>query len=162
MQQELRKNILEAAFYVGLMALCLAVIVSTIGLPESLREPLGSSAVPRGISVLIAAFSAFLLGQTLRRIRKLRQAASTSPESEAPAVSGHPVLKTCVIIAAYAALLTWPVIPSVITTPLFLFILIMALSERTTKNICWAAGLAIVFGAGLHYLFKHYLFVNLP
>ena len=161
MQQEFRKLILEAAFYIGLLALCLAVILSTIGLPVSLREPLGSSAVPRGISVLIAAFSAFLLGQTLRRIRSQRQG-TRSATSKTTSASVSPVLKTCLLIAAYAALLTWPVVPSSITTPLFLFTLIAALSPRTPKTLCWAAGLAIFFGTGLHVLFKNYLYVNLP
>jgi len=157
---------MEAAFYAVILLVCLAVLVSAMGLPGSLREPLGSAAVPKGVAVLIAAFCIMLLRRTLHDLRTCVQSgsdAANSAKTPSPASNaGGAVLKTCLIITVYAALLTWPIIPSAVTTPVFLFILIMALSSWTWKNFCWAIALSILFGEGLHYLFQNYLFVNLP
>ncbi|WP_394356872.1 tripartite tricarboxylate transporter TctB family protein [Shumkonia mesophila] len=139
---------------------CVIIFFDTLNKPTSLREPLGSFSVPRYIALFVIGFSGYLSWQTLARIRRLRYEIHDTANTTAS--SQIPVLKALCVIIAYCISLTWPVVSSLLTTPVFLFVLIMVLSKWNIKNIVISFFLSILFGVGLPILFKNYLYVNLP
>lgn len=162
--ETMRKLRRQMLFYGLLMALCVVLFVNTLGQQPSMREPLGSFAIPRCVAVLIAVLCTALMGQTLQRLKKMRreQTATSVVDLKAPRQRMDLMGKSCFLIAGYAALLTWPIVPSLFTTPVFLFVFILMLSGKTPRIVALAALVALFFGLGLHTLFKTYLFVNLP
>ena len=162
--ETMRKLRRQMLFYGLLMALCAVLFINTLGQQPSVREPLGSFAIPRCVTALIIVLCTALIGQTLQRLKKgcREETAKSVVVSKAPRQRVDLMVKSCFLIAGYAALLTWPIAPSIFTTPVFLFVFIVMLSGKTLRTAVLAMLVALLFGLGLHMLFKTYLFVNLP
>ena len=148
----------QTAFLVIVLLACLGVFIDAQHYPVSAREPLGAAAIPKAVAAITATLCLALLWQN-RAVRP--QQADSAPAKSAPRNTTAFWSMLC-ILCAYALLLRWPLLPSAVTTPLFVFSLTLALGKRDKRTIVWAAVMALVVGLGLQWLFKSILYVNLP
>jgi hypothetical protein len=157
---------------IGLIVLvATALIWDSIGLPESLREPLGSATIPRVVCVIVIFFCAILIVRSVKSIlseRAKRTGVKGSTKqtiaAEAPAFRrrGDLAIKVFLIAVAYVALIQTKWVSSMILTPLFLGSAILMLNEFRRTTIIPAILIALVIGLGTNFLFTDFFYVDLP
>jgi len=151
---------LQVAFSLLLVLFCLIFLYDSTNYPVSVREPLGPGFIPRWIALITLFLSLFMVRSSWKELGKV--AGVPGNDQTDNAVYRKNVLAALAIMAGYAALLRWPVIPSILATPLFLFCFVIVLGGKTKRTVAAAVAMALLFGIGLHLLFKNVLYVNLP
>lgn len=179
----------EICFVVFVTVLALAVFISSLSLPVSLREPLGSSTMPQIVCGIVILFCIILLIRSLRLVvheRRMRASkhhageggfstaggapasdmAAGTPEDPGTATSLPPRGKTAIAIfllaIAYAAVLETRQIPAYLLTPVILFMSIYALNDFRRASIIPTLIIAAVVGTSVPIIFTDFFNVNLP
>jgi hypothetical protein len=151
---------LQVAFSLLLVLLSLLFLYDSTNYPVSVREPLGPAFIPRWIAMITLFLSFFMVRDSWKEFGKA--ASAPGNDHTVDAVYRKNVLASLTIMVGYAALLRWPVVPSIFATPLFLFCFVAVLGGKSRKAVAAAIALALFMGVGLHLLFKNILYVNLP
>jgi hypothetical protein len=122
-------------------------------------EPIGPGAVPMGVAVITIVLSLLVL---LARWRA--GAAPAGPDDGSAALPERWLLMLGVsaLTLVYAALLHFGAVRYGYATVAYLLITFLVLSDRARQDLPWAVGLALVFGLGLDYVFRHLLVADLP
>lgn len=167
MSQRETSAILEISISILFVVLAAALFVDSLDLPESLREPLGSSSVPQVVCLLVIGFSVALIFRSARivvkeRARRATNASASSPQ--APLFRKRLDLAAKVFVGAtiYVALMQTRLLPSELLTPLFLGSSIIMLTEFRRSALLPAIVVAIVIGLGTNYLFTDFFYIDLP
>lgn len=166
-EKSMQTKILAAA----LIAFSAVIFWGTLDLAPSPFEPLGASAFPRFIAILVALLSVVLLFMPSERT-------ATAPEIEAATPSEFagpedddegstrptPVmaLATVACTIVYALALQARLVSFGISTTVFLVVLMTILTRFNPRAIPVTLVTAAVFGFGLEYLFTSVFVVNLP
>jgi ABC-type xylose transport system permease subunit len=143
------------------LALSIAMLVLTRGLPQSSFVPVGPDFYPRIVLVIMAVLSALLIASDLWRKRKQNAQATVGVES-APAIRNYPlVAMTFAVFAGYVILL--PLTGYRLATFLFM-VALQAVIDPPRSARRWAAVLvsALASAAVTYVIFDHYLSVLLP
>jgi len=152
----------QTVFSLCIICVCVFFIIDSFNYRPALREPLGAAFIPRYSAIITLLLAACLAWKSQKTLRT----ASTEASSKEHPVSNRSLrwrfAGAILTMAGYAALLKWPVIPSLFITPLFLFIFILILGSQTKKAMWTAFIIAITLGTSLHLLFRNVLYVNLP
>lgn len=162
-------GLLEAGFGLLVIVVALAVIVDSLGLPVSVREPLGSASVPRVVCGLVIMFSLVLVARGVRAFRGARRGREAlAPGDAAP---GPPApyrrrtdlgLVMLVLAIAFVASMQTRAVSSVILIPAFLFAGILVLNGFRGRTVLPAILVAVLLGAATHYTFRDFFYVDLP
>ncbi len=167
MSKERSSAILEIAFAVGLLLVAGAVFWNSLGLPVSLREPLGSSTVPQIVCGIIALFCVVLIVRSARVLASSGTAPAQRPADDPSAVEPHtprPVLAATVFVLAviYVALLQTRLIPTYVLTPVLLGVSILVLNGFRRSAILPTVVVAATVGSAVPLIFSGFFQVNLP
>ena len=148
-----------------------ALFWDSLGLPESLREPLGSATIPQIVCVIVVFFCTILITRSVKIITGERAKRSRETDSLHPTMAetqptyrrrGDLAVKVFLIAVAYVALIQTQWVSSKILTPVFLGIAILTLNEFRKTAIVPAVVIALVIGLGTNYLFTDFFYVDLP
>ncbi len=148
---------------------CMAIALSAMFLFEGAKlkpgvfEPIGPGAVPMGVAVATIVLSlAVLVG---RWRRPFAQAAAEAMLDEA----GQPhrehwglLAAMAVLTIGYTAVLQSGVARYGIVTVAYLLASFLLVAGRVRRELPWSIALALVFGLGLDYVFRHLLVADLP
>lgn len=148
-----------------------ALFWDSLGLPESLREPLGSATIPRVVCVIVIAFCSTLITRSVKAIN--RERAKRTEEADVPSSvepdkqpayrrRGDLAVKVFLIALAYVALIQTQWVSSKILTPVFLGSAILTLNEFRKSAFIPAIVIALVIGLGTNFLFTDFFYVDLP
>jgi hypothetical protein len=140
------------------LAVSLALVVQSFGLPQLALVPVGPGFYPRIVLIFMAVTSAVLVVQGLLA---RRAGVADVPAPAHPQRAYGPVALSFAIIAVYIVLL--PLLGYRVATVLFVAALQTAL-ERPTTSRQWAvlAAIAICTSAVTYLVFERYLTVLLP
>lgn len=144
------------------LAISVALLTQTFGLPPAAIVPIGPAFYPRVVLFLLLILSVILIALDLQAMRTARAGTAAAP---APAAGGAPnyrlVLATFIEFGLYIALL--PPLGFRISTFLFVFALQLTL-EWPRSNKHWALAVLIAVATSLicYLIFQDYLSVLLP
>lgn len=141
------------------LAISLALLVMTFGLPPAAMVPIGPAFYPRVVLSITALLSLILIGLDLKAARAN---AGASPAMQAGAAPNYRlVLTTFILFGLYIALL--PKIGFRISTALFVLALQVALEwPRNPSRWLLAVGVALATSLICYFIFESYLSVLLP
>ncbi|MCB2005781.1 MAG: tripartite tricarboxylate transporter TctB family protein [Rhodoferax sp.] len=148
---------------------CLAIALSVMFLLEGARlkpgvfEPIGPGAVPMGVAVATILLSlAVLVG---RWRKPFAEAAAEAMLDEA----GRPQRERWGLLAAmaaltvvYTAVLQSGVARYGVVTVVYLLASFLLVAGQVRRELPWSLALALGFGLGLDYVFRHLLVADLP
>jgi hypothetical protein len=143
------------------LALSIAMLVLTRGLPQSSFVPIGPDFYPRIVLVIMAVLSALLIAFDLWRKRTPAAQAATGAGS-APDIRNYPLVgMTYAVFAGYVILL--PLTGYRVATFLFM-VALQAVIDPPRAARRWAVVLVSAFAtaAVTYIVFDHYLSVLLP
>lgn len=142
------------------LAISLAMLALTWGLPPAVMVPIGPAFYPRVVVIIMAFLSALLIWLDLSAARA-RAAAPPVPVAPSPPANYRLVLATFIEFGLYIVLL--PLIGFRLSTLLFVIALQITL-EWPQSNTRWALVVLIAVAASLicHFIFEDYLSVLLP
>lgn len=155
---------LELLVYAVLLCIAIAVFWSTLDLPTSTREPLGSASIPQIVSVIIGIFCVILI---LRALRAQREAAAAlGPESvTAPSAYRRRTDKALIcfgLALVFAFALDQRLVNAAILTPAFLLAMMLVLKGLSLRSIFPCIVIALIVGISTTYVFKHFFYIDLP
>lgn len=161
---------LELFVYAVLLCIVTAIFWSTLDLPTSTREPLGSASIPQIVSVIVAIFCVILI---LRSLRAQRTAAAPAAEPEAvetvdvtaPSAYRRRTDKAAICFALaliFAFALDQRLINAAILTPAFLLAMMLVLQGFRPRSILPSVVIALLVGITTTYVFKHFFYIDLP
>ena len=140
------------------LAISLAMLVMTLGLPPAAMVPIGPAFYPRVVLSLTAILSVILL---VMDVRAARAGTGVAAAHSGPAPNYRLVLATFVLFGLYIALM--PKVGFRIST--FLFVLALQVTLEWPKTpMRWLLAVAVAIGtaAVCHFMFEDYLQVLLP
>jgi len=147
----------------------LAIVLSGFFLFEGARlkpgvfEPIGPGAVPMGVAVVTMVLSAMVLFGRWRSANARPQQADVRPfDGPAPHETWALLLASAAMTAVYVLVLQSGAGRYGYVTVAYLLAMFLALSDQARKDLPWAVALALVFGLGLDYVFRHLLVADLP
>ena len=145
----------------ALIAIALSALYLFEGakLKPGVFEPIGPGAVPMGVAVITIVLSLLVLHERWRI-----GASPASPGDGLPALSERWLLMLGVgaLTLVYAALLQTGAVRYGYATVVHLLTTFLVSSDRVRHDLPWAVALALVFGFGLDYVFRHLLVADLP
>ena len=157
---------------IGLVVLIAAALFwDSLGLPESLREPLGSATIPQVVCVIVIVFCGILLIRSVRVVTAEREQRTRETDEPGEMIKGEKsiyrrrgdlAVQVFLIAVAYVALIQTKWVSSMILTPLFLGSAILTLNEFRKNAIIPAILIALVIGLGTNFLFTDFFYVDLP
>ena len=152
---------------------CIAIALSVLFLFEGAKlkpgvfEPIGPGAVPMGVAVATIILSLVVL---VGRWRK--PFAQVAAEAAAEAMlddTGQPhrehwglLAAMAVLTIVYAAVLQSGIARYGVVTVVYLLAAFLLVAGRVRRELPWSVGLALGFGLGLDYVFRHLLVADLP
>ena len=140
------------------LAISLAMLVMTLGLPPAAMVPIGPAFYPRIVLSLTAILSVILI---VMDVRVARAGTGAPPAHSGRAANYRLVLATFVLFGLYIALM--PKVGFRISTFLFVLALQVALEwPKTPARWLLAAAVAVGTAAVCHFVFEDYLQVLLP
>lgn len=139
------------------LAISLAMLALTWGLPPAVLVPIGPAFYPRVVVIVMAFLSALLIWLDLSAAR----ARAAAPAVAAPPANYRLVLATFIEFGLYIALM--PLIGFRLSTFLFVAALQVTL-EWPESNVRWALVVLIAVATSIlcHFIFEDYLSVLLP
>jgi hypothetical protein len=141
------------------LAISLAMLAMTLGLPPATMVPIGPALYPRVVLSLTAILSVILIVMDVRAGRTA--VGATAPVQTVPAPNYRLVLATFILFGLYIALM--PKLGFRISTFLFVLALQVTLEwPKTQKRWLVAFAVAIGTAAACHFVFEYYLQVLLP
>ena len=143
----------------------LAIALSALFLVEGARlkpgvfEPIGPGAVPMGVAVVTIVLSVLVLVGRMRRPQT--QAALEGSQAGGGEQWGL-LAAVSVLTLVYAAVLQSGLARYGVVTVVYLLVSFLVVSGQVRRDLSWAVALAVVFGLGLDYVFRHLLVADLP
>jgi len=140
------------------LALSLAMLIMSFGLPPATMVPIGPAFYPRVVLSITAILSAILI---VMDVRAARSAVAVPVAASGPAPNYRLVLATFVLFGLYIALM--PKVGFRIST--FLFVLALQITLEWPKGPArWLVAVAVAIGTAwaCHFVFDDYLQVLLP
>lgn len=179
------KAVLEIGFTVFIVLLASAVLLDSLNLPVSLREPLGSSTIPQIVCGLVIFFCIVLFVRSLRVLISEQQGQSTSFEgNEATQQSQETangsktsdfsakddnadqrhLAAACVFLLAviFVVIIETRQIPAFLVTPVFLLTSMLVLKRFQRASVIPALVISVLVGVSLPLIFTEFFNVNLP
>jgi Tripartite tricarboxylate transporter TctB family len=151
----------ETALALIAIALSALFLFEGAKLKPGVFEPIGPGAVPMGVAVITIVLSLLVL-----RARWRAAPAQRSPDADAAGMTPPErwmlMLGVAVLTLVYAALLHAGAVRYGTATVVYLLATFLLLSDRVRDDLPWAIGLALAFGLGLDYVFRHLLVADLP
>jgi len=142
------------------LAISLAMLALTWGLPPAVMVPIGPAFYPRVVVITLAALSLLLIWLDLSAARD-RAAAPPVAAAPSPSANYRLVLATFIEFGLYIVLL--PLIGFRLSTFLFVVVLQVTL-EWPQSNVRWVLVVLIAVATSVlcHFIFEDYLSVLLP
>lgn len=144
----------------------LAIALSGVFLFEGAKlkpgvfEPIGPGAVPMGVAVATIVLSAMVLIGRWRA--SAARAGRTHDSSGAPPENWRLMIAVSALTVVYTAVLQAGVARYGWVTVAYLLLTFLVVSGRARQDLPWALALALGFGLGLDYVFRHLLVTDLP
>lgn len=159
---------LELSIYAVLLCIVTAIFWSTLDLPASTREPLGSATIPQVVSVIVGIFCVILMLRSWRAQRGARPPSAVTPQTQAG--EGPPAFRSrtdkaaiCFSLAvAFAFVLEQRLVSAAILTPAFLLALMLVLQGFRLRALLPSVVIALIVGIGTTYVFKNFFYIDLP
>lgn len=143
----------------------MAIVLSALFLFEGAKlkpgvfEPIGPGAVPMGVAVFTIILSLLVLHAGWRAAPEPAAADGAGPVMPERWLL---MLGVAALTLVYAVLLHAGAVRYGHATVVYLLASFLLLSDRARQDLPWAAGLALAFGLGLDYVFRHLLVADLP
>lgn len=155
----------ETALVLVAIALSGLFLFEGAKLKPGVFEPIGPGAVPMGVAVITIVLSLLVLIGRWRTsaLAKAREAGADSGEPRHAQAENWPLmLAVSVLTLVYAGALQAGVARYGAVTVVYLVVAMLLVSGRVRRDLPWAAALALGFGLGLDYVFRHLLVADLP
>lgn len=149
----------ETALALIAIALSALFLFEGAKLKPGVFEPIGPGAVPMGVAVITIVLSLLVL------FARRRVAAATvgTDDGQTPLPERWVLmLGVALLTLVYVALLQSGSVRYGHATVVYLLATFLLLSDRVRHDLPWAVALALVFGLGLDYVFRHLLVADLP
>ncbi len=155
---------LELLVYAVLLCIAIAVFWSTLDLPTSTREPLGSASIPHIVSVIIGIFCVILILRALRAQRDAAAALASESVTTPPAYRRRTdkALVCFGLALVFAFALDQRLVNAAILTPAFLLAMMLVLKGFRPRSILPSVVIALMVGITTTYVFKHFFYIDLP
>ncbi len=136
---------------------------ASFGIYDPGFDPLGPAFMPRLALVPIALVSVLLIVKGMLERRHTLAIAPEAPAAfdEKPISPGKPIL-LLILLAGYVFLLNTGLIPFQYLTPVYIIVTGLSLVPWTRQALIPLVIVAIVIPPAVAYVFKSFLFVNLP
>lgn len=149
------RNVGDLVFAAVIIAVAVVVWVGTAGLPPPRWEPVGSAALPRGVSALMAGLAAIVA------VRALRTPAEGGSEPVTVRAVAR-LLALAGLLVVTVALMDARLVgfrPAAIG---FLFLACVILGGLSVRNVLVSAVFAVVLALSLHAVFTRLFYIDLP
>jgi len=147
----------------------LAIALSAFFLYEGAKlkpgvfEPIGPGAVPMGVAVITIILSVTVLVARWRKPFAQAAAEAALDGAAAPQREQWGLLAAVsALTLVYAAVLHSGVVRYGVVTVVYLLATFLVVSGQVRRDLPWAVALALAFGLGLDYVFRHLLVADLP
>lgn len=147
----------------------LAITLSALFLYEGAKlkpgvfEPIGPGAVPMGVAVLTIILSLLVLLERRRKSIARAKGETALDDAIAPLREQWSLLAAVsVLTLVYVAVLHSGVARYGLVTVVYLLASFLIVSGRVRQDLPWSAVLALAFGLGLDYVFRHLLVADIP
>ena len=135
------------------------IYVAAMDLPPAYWEPLGSAALPQGLSVIMALLSLYLL---VRAVKALPFHVPPEPVKDDFERRPKAAIGMFLLTVTYVAVMDFGVLGFVEATVAFLVALVVLFTRGDKKQLPWIVGFALVIALGHFLLFTQFLYVDLP
>lgn len=143
----------------------LAIALSALFLAEGAKlkpgvfEPIGPGAVPMGVAVVTIVLSVLVL---VGRMRRPQAQAAVEAGLEGGREQWGLLAAISALTLVYAAVLQSGLARYGVVTVVYLLASFLVVSGQVRRDLPWAVALAVAFGLGLDYVFRHLLVADLP
>ncbi len=145
---------------ITIIVFAIVIYVAAMDLPPAYWEPLGSAALPQGLSVIMALLSLYLLVRGVQALRTyVPPKPKTNGEFERRPKAAIGMFLLCV---AYVAVMDFGLLGFVEATVAFLVTLVVLFTRADKKKLPWIVGFALVIALGNFLIFTQFLYVDLP
>ncbi|MBJ3774628.1 tripartite tricarboxylate transporter TctB family protein [Acuticoccus mangrovi] len=148
----------DLALAAAVILVAVVVWIATADLPPPRYEPVGSAALPRGISAIMALLGALLAARTLIGA----EAPATAAGERVGMRAVVRLLVLCGLTLAYVAAMDGRLVGFRPATIAYLFLATLALAGITLRRVVTAFAFAALLAVGLHALFTHFFYIDLP
>lgn len=147
----------------------LAITLSALFLYEGAKlkpgvfEPIGPGAVPMGVAVLTIILSVLVLLERRRKPFARAMGETALDAATAPLREQWGLLAAVsVLTLVYVAVLHSGAARYGLVTVVYLLASFLIVSGRVRQDLPWSVALALAFGLGLDYVFRHLLVADIP
>lgn len=130
------------------------VYVLTLPLPDATLEPIGPATFPRTVSVIMLLLS---LGTLYLSFEK-----SPAPRDGAKTGQVGLTVGSLALLILYVAVMDYDLVGYRVATIAFLFVLGVLLLGLKPLRVGIAAVIALAIGFGTHFVFTHFMYIDLP
>lgn len=150
----------EIAFAIVLIAFSGLIYLGTADLPPPKFEPLGSAALPRALSGIMALLSLIMMGRAVYQLKRSKAEAKPKPN----AIKSHNMLSLGVFVATlvFVAVMDFGLLGFNIAGIIFLTFVAWLMTHRDMRKLPWIAGYAVVMITACTYVFTKFFYINLP
>lgn len=154
-----RPAAVDIAVSLALIAIAAAFLYDARDLPPGMFEPVGPGPIPSAVAWCVVALAVYVIVQAAVRL-----ATGMLPEREPPAFETRGVDAAIVsaLLVAYVAAMGLGFVRFAIATSAFILAAVWILAGRQVRVLPAAAGIAVVMGFGLDYVFTRILVTDLP
>lgn len=151
--------VVDIAVSLALIAIAAAFLYDARELPPGMFEPVGPGPIPSAVAWCVIALAVYVIVQAVVRL-----ATGMLPPREPPAFETRGVDAAVVsaLLIAYVAVMGLGLVRYAIATSVFVLAAVWVLAGRQPRVLPVAAGIAVVMGFGLNYVFTRILVTDLP
>lgn len=145
---------------VTIIIFAIVIYVAAMDLPPAYWEPLGSAALPQGLSVIMALLSLYLLVRAVKALRTY--VPPEKPKQEEFERRPGAAIGMFLLCVTYVGVMDFGLLGFVEATIAFLVILVALFTRADKKQLPWIVGFALVIALGNFLIFTQFLYVDLP
>ena len=149
----------EIAMSVGLILFSILVFYFSLELPEPEYEPLGSAALPQGLSVIMSLLSFVVILRAIPRLKTYDVKVDPNPE-----VIPRPLLSIAIFILTliFIGVLDFGILGFLPAGIIYLSVIGYLMTNREMKRLPWVIGFSIILTVSSFYIFTKLFYIDLP
>lgn len=149
----------DIVFSAVVILFSVTIYVAAMDLPPAYWEPLGSAALPQGLSVIMALLALFVMVRAIRALKTHAVPPRTQQEFQRRPKAAVGMFLLCV---GYVGVMDLGILGFVEATVVFLVALGLLFTRAQRKHIPWIVGFALVIAVGNFLVFTRFLYIDLP
>lgn len=144
---------------IGMIIISVVVYIGAMELPPPRYEPLGSGAIPKGLAVIMALLSVFLIIRALPHLKTFER-----KHNEVTDVTPRPLLAAIIfgLTLLFVAVLDFGILSFMPAGIIYMTSIGYFMTHRNLKRLPYFFAFSVLMVVGNYYLFTKVFYIDLP